>query len=74
MPKKETIAPGEEVTTTEVETAIETDFGNEENNAKMEKEAKKAATKKTIGYLLLALLLIALVWFIYKTISQTPTV
>lgn len=74
MPKKETIAAGEEVTTTEVETAIETDFGNEENNAKMENEAKKAATKKTIGYLLLALLLIALVWFIYKTISKTPTV
>ena len=74
MPKKETIAAGEEVTTTEVETASETDFGNEENNAKMENEAKKAATKKTIGYLLLALLLIALVWFIYKTISKTPTV
>lgn len=74
MPETETIAPGEEVTTTEVEKAIETDFGNEENNAKMEKEAKKSASKKTIGYIVLALLLIALGWFIYKTISQTPTV
>lgn len=71
---KETTTTEEKMTKKEVETAISTDFGNEENNAKMEQEAKKAATKKTIGYVVLSLLLVAFGWFIFKTISKTQTV